>query len=144
MSMKRTILAAAALLLLAACGGNAQRKTAAATATADMQTAQTAPDYAGTYKGTLPAADCPGIEMTLTLRPDGTYSEHSKYIDRDVEFDEQGRYAVSDSLLTLTSDQGGTEGCFRIEENRLRWLDADKQVIKGPLAENYILTKTTE
>lgn len=35
---------------------------------ADMHTAETSLDYYGVYKGTVPAADCPGIELTLTLK----------------------------------------------------------------------------
>ena len=52
-----------------------------------MHNAETSLDYLGVYKGTLPAADCPGIETTLTLAPDGSYALHLKYIDRDSEFD---------------------------------------------------------
>lgn len=29
--------------------------------------------FAGTFKGTLPCADCPGIDTTLELKPDGSF-----------------------------------------------------------------------
>lgn len=139
--MKILILAAAALLV--ACGGNTQQKSISCTAeTADMHTVETSLDYQGTYKGTFPAADCPGIEVTLRLNADGTYVEHYKYIDRDAEFDDQGGYRIDGNILVLTPADGESVAYYKVEENRLRRLDADKQVITGPLEENYILTKT--
>lgn len=129
-----------AVTLLVACGGNTQKKAAIETPP-DMHTAETSLDYQGRYTGTFPAADCPGIEVSLTLKADGTYAEHDKYIDRDAEFDEQGGYAVSSNVLTLTSAKGEVS-YYKVEENRLRRLDRDKKAIEGPIADCYILTKT--
>lgn len=33
-----------------------------------MHNAENSLDYDGTYTGTFPAADCPGINMTLTIK----------------------------------------------------------------------------
>ena len=138
----------AALLALVSCGGNAQKKNAAAdsqkttAAAPDMHTAETSLDYAGTYEGTLPAADCPGIRTTLTLRPDGTYTVHLKYIDRDSEFDEKGTYTLEGNLLTLQHGEGEQPEYYKVEENQVRRLDAQKQAVTGPLAEDFILKKT--
>ena len=79
--MKSRILILAAAALLAACGGNTQKKAASGGAETvaeapDMHTAETSLDYQGTYAGTLPAADCPGIETRLTLKKDGTFDLH--------------------------------------------------------------------
>lgn len=145
--MKKNVLILAAALALVACGGNAPKKKAAAetqTTTAaapDMHTAETSLDYLGTYEGTLPAADCPGIQTTLTLNPDGAYKLHMKYIDRDAEFDEKGVFSVKENLLTLTQLDDGSEEYYKVEENRLRMLDAEKQPVTGALAENYVLQK---
>ena len=145
--MKKNVLILAAALALVACGGHAPKKKAAAetqTTTAaapDMHTAETSLDYLGTYEGTLPAADCPGIQTTLTLDPDGTYTLHMKYIDRDAEFDEKGVFSVKENLLTLTQLDDGSEEYYKVEENRLRMLDAEKQPVTGALAENYVLQK---
>ncbi|MCI7307944.1 copper resistance protein NlpE [Alistipes senegalensis] len=145
--MKKNVLILAAALALVACGGNAPKKKAAAetqTTTAaapDMHTAETSLDYLGTYEGTLPAADCPGIQTALTLNPDGTYELHMKYIDRDAEFDEKGVFSVKENLLTLTQLDDGSEEYYKVEENRLRMLDAEKQPVTGALAENYVLQK---
>ena len=148
--MKNKILILAAGLALVSCGGNAQRKTAAAdtqkaaAAAPDMHTAETSLDYQGTYRGTLPAADCPGIEVTLRLKPGGAYEQHLKYIGRDTEFDETGGYTVRENLLTLTPADGEQPEFYKVEENRLRRLDAEKQPVTGALADNYVLQKTTE
>ena len=37
---------------------------------------------AGTYEGTLPAADCPGIKTVLTLNADSTYQYSADYLER--------------------------------------------------------------
>ena len=148
--MKKNLLIHSAALALAACGGNVSKKKAAAetqTTTAavpDMHTAETSLDYLGTYEGTLPAADCPGIRTTLTLNPDSTYALHMKYIDRDAEFDETGIFTVKENLLTLTQLDDGSEEYYKVEENRLRMLDAEKQPVTGALAENYVLQKTNK
>lgn len=145
--MKNKILILAAVLALVSCGGNAQRKTAAAdtqkaaAAAPDMHTAETSLDYQGTYRGTLPAADCPGIEVTLRLKPGGAYEQHLKYIGRDAEFDEKGGYTVRENLLTLTPADGEQPEYYKVEENRLRRLDAEKQPVTGALADNYVLQK---
>lgn len=52
-------------------------------------------DMSGTYRGTLPAADCSGIEYELKLEPMGTYSLKTTYIDGegdgiDIVFTAQG------------------------------------------------------
>jgi len=40
-------------------------------------------DWAGTYEGVLPCADCPGIQTRLTLNRDESYEFRTLYIDRD-------------------------------------------------------------
>ena len=67
-----------------------------------------------------------------------------KYIDRDAEFDTKGGYSVRGNLLTLTPENGEGVEYYKVEENRLRRLDAEKQPVTGALADNYVLQKTTE
>lgn len=130
--------------LLTACG-NSEKKSgeadAASVEVSDMHNAEISLDYEGTYKGVFPAADCPGIETTLTLNADKTFALHQVYIDqKDGTFDEKGTYTVEGDLLTLQVE-GGETSYYKVEENRLRLLDADKNEITGELAENYILNK---
>lgn len=142
------VLLLASALVLASCGGASRRQAAGTTGTAeagtemvDMHNAENALDYHGSYKGTLPAADCPGIVTTLTLSADGRYALHMEYLERDVAFDEQGVFEVEGNLLVLTPDDGGQGGCYKVEENRLRMLDGDRKPITGELADHYVLQK---
>ena len=148
--MKESLLILAAALAMVSCGGNAQQKAATAgtqqttAAAPDMHNAETSLDYLGVYKGTLPAADCPGIETTLTLAPDGSYALHLKYIDRDSEFDEKGAFTVKENLLTLTPSEGGQPQYYKVEENRLRRLDAEKTTCDRRAGGQLHTAKTTE
>ena len=107
MYMKSLIPVTAALLLLAACGQrNASRQTAPAaaqTAVPDMHDAENALDYQGTYTGVFPAADVPGIAVTLTLGSDGRYTEVNRYCERPGQFTDYGRYTVRGNILTPVS-----------------------------------------
>lgn len=110
--MKNKVMILAAAITLVACGGNQQKKAVSEKVKADavkvdMHDAESSLDYQGTYTGVFPAADCPGIDMRLTLKKDGTYSLHMKYLDRDSEFDEKGAFTVKENLLTLTPSEGG-------------------------------------
>ncbi|WP_147638518.1 copper resistance protein NlpE [Alistipes sp.] len=136
------LLIIAAVLLFAACGGRGRPAASGdgATPVPDMHTAETSLDYTGTYTGVLPAADCPGIEVRLTLGDDGRYTLDEQYIDRDTRFHTAGRYTVRENLLTLDGADGAT--FYRIEENRLRMLTPERQPVTGELADRYVLTKT--
>lgn len=157
--MRRYLLILSAAGLLAACGGNGRRQApgtgegagavksqtvgaAEIAGTApDMHTAETSLDYLGTYEGTLPGADCPGIETTLALAPNGSYTLHMKYLERETAYDEKGAFEVKGNLLTLIPSDGGQPAYYKVEENRLRHLNADRQPVTGELAEYYVLQK---
>ena len=141
--MKKIIILACSCFLLAACGNSAKpnKSTSAdstATQTVDIHNAVTSLDYEGTYKGVFPAADCPGIETTLTLNADKTFALHSVYIDRDSSLDEKGTYTLEGNILTLKVE-GGETSYYKVEENKDRLLKDDKLEITGELAEHYIL-----
>ena len=108
--------------------------------TNDKHNAENSIDYQGTYKGTLPAADGPGINMALTINNDSTYTLEYDYIERDGKFKEQGNYTVEGNLMTLTEKEGQMS-YFKVEEGQLRQLDNDKQPITGELEAMYILKK---
>ncbi|WP_302431623.1 copper resistance protein NlpE [uncultured Alistipes sp.] len=144
MKNRKVVILAAAAVALASCGGNAPRRSAQQETGAfkpDIHNAETSLDYRGTYRGVLPAADCPGIETTLTLKPDGTYSLHEEYLERDARFDTEGAYTLHGNLLTL---EGSDTTWYKVEENRLRRLTTDRKEVEGPLAEHYVLRKTAE
>lgn len=143
--MKTTAILLVTAALLASCSG--QKKEQKATEqqnettvqAPDMHNAENALDYQGTYKGTIPAADCPGINVTLTLGNDGTFEEIYEYIERDT-FTSKGTYTVKVNTLTTVSETNDTT-YYKVEENRLRMLDREQNLIGGELADKYILNK---
>ena len=135
-----------AIAVLSACG-NSKKTDGTATdpvakeQVADIHTAENSLDYQGIYKGTLPAADCPGIEATLTINQDSTFTLNYIYIDRkDAKFDDKGTYTIDGSILTTKGDDGAIT-YYKVEEGQVRMLDAEKQPVTGSLAEHYILKK---
>lgn len=99
-------------------------------------------DWAGTYRGLLPCADCPGIRTVLTLRTDRTYLLQRRYLERGEDaFTYEGSFTwdPTGSYITLSEESGG--GKFLVGENRLFQLDGDGQRITGELADLFILTK---
>lgn len=118
---------------------NSEGTNAETAQVADMHNAETSLDYFGEYKGTIPAADCPGIEVTLIFNKDHTYSQKYVYIDReDAEFNETGTFKVEGNILTTTPKEG-EKSYYKVEEGRIVMLDADKQPVTGALADLYVL-----
>jgi uncharacterized lipoprotein NlpE involved in copper resistance len=70
------------LLLAAGLGACAPRADAPAAKTPDMHNSRNSLDWAGSYEGVLPCADCPGIKTRLVLSPDGQFELSTQYMDR--------------------------------------------------------------
>jgi copper homeostasis protein (lipoprotein) len=117
---------------------------AASATPADMHTSQIALDWQGNYYGILPCASCEGIETELTLRDDLTFTLSSKYLGESggpIIFD--GNFAWQGNNIALSGEnQREKPALYKVEENRLRKLGMDGNIIDGELAGNYILTKT--
>ncbi|MEJ2604839.1 MAG: copper resistance protein NlpE N-terminal domain-containing protein [Gammaproteobacteria bacterium] len=78
--------------------------------------ADTAPPRPGIYRGTFPCADCPGIETTLWLRPDGTYFLGQTYLGDAGASGERyhglGRWTWDAAAAALTLRGSGPERVF--------------------------------
>jgi len=98
-----------------------------------------------TFKGTLPCADCPGIDYHLNLLDDGVYFLRQIYQDRDGgPFEDIGRHLLSSDRDQLTL-YGGREAPLRfgiLAPDRLRLLDGDGGDIDSGL--NYNLSRQPE
>ena len=70
-----SIIAFACTITLMACGNGNKAAT-------DGHNAENSLDYEGTYYGFLPAADCPGINVTLTLNKDKSFTIINDYVER--------------------------------------------------------------
>ena len=99
-------------------------------------------EICGTYQGTLPAADGPGIATTITFGQDHSYTEELVYIDKDDgTFIENGRYHIADNAIELTSSNG-EKSYYKIEDEQIRRLDMEQKPITGALADYYILKQS--
>ncbi|MDG1276274.1 MAG: copper resistance protein NlpE [Algoriphagus sp.] len=102
-------------------------------------------DWNGTYKGTLPCANCEGIETILTLNPDQTYLLFTDYLGRNDALEEEKRGSFSwneaGSIITLTNVTSGPNQ-YKVGENRIWHLDINGKIITGDLADHYVLIKS--
>lgn len=121
-------------------GGEAEEKAMVP----DGATSQNSLDYTGTYTGITPCADCEGIEVSLTLNGDSSYTHSMLYLGKsDV------KPVVTNGKYTWTTDGStvalvGLEGSankFKVGEGQIWQLDMSGKKIEGELAEKYILKK---
>jgi len=104
---------------------------------------KTSLDWAGTYKGTIPCADCPGIDESIEIKADGTFKLVDHYQERkDGHFEEEGTYEwdATGNKIILSLKDGGKKH-LAVHEGSLLLLDQEGNEITGALAENYRLKK---
>jgi heat shock protein HslJ len=129
-------------LLLLACQSNppAENNTEAPVASDNSRISL---DWAGTYRGTLPCADCPGIKTEITLLADGSYRLGSFYQERSqVAKRDSGSFSwnADGNRILLNNDSSWQ---FLVGENRLFKLDLSGARISGALADAYALSRVT-
>lgn len=94
------------------------------------------------YTGTLPCADCPGIDYRLILE-ENKFTEISHYQERSAEnFEENGEWEVDGDTLTLRGEEDLILKRFLIGESNLSLLNRNNQRITGDLADMYVLERT--
>lgn len=106
--------------------------------------------YQGTYTGTTPCADCPGINTSLTLNENNygnptTYSLSLDYQGRDTSFTEKGAWTVSTwknkPLITLVPQDSTQVTYYEVlSSSQIRQLDGDR----NPIPESMPFTLTKE
>ncbi|MGL4520273.1 MAG: copper resistance protein NlpE N-terminal domain-containing protein [Phocaeicola sp.] len=107
----------------------------------DLHTAENSLDYWGTYKGSLPTTGSTALEITLILHKEKNFELIQNQLEPTHTLTDQGSYHVSGNLLTL---QGESTNYYRIGENRLIKLGADKEPITDSQSQPYILTKNQD
>ncbi len=105
------------------------------------------------YKGTSPCADCPGIDVELTLKSKdqftdmGTFTLKQTYQDRDVKpLETTGNWTVDRGSATdpdatvyvLDYDKRDQlQNYLRIDDKTIRYLSQDKEELPSPY--DYLL-----
>ena len=83
----------------------------------------------GTYSGSLPCADCPGIDETLVLTADGGFVLTDTYRERPGSANVvQGSWSLEDGGKRIRLDPGSkdaTDKVYEVDGDGLRILDGD-------------------
>lgn len=99
---------------------------------------------AGTYEGTFPAADGPGIKTVLTIKADGTYQIEQDYIDQKDGHDEaSGVFKVLDgNILMLVRPSSGEHTFYKVKDaNSIVLTDSVGNEPEGETVKFYVLKK---
>lgn len=108
----------------------------------DMHTSETALDWAGVYEGTMPCADCEGIETVVELRDDNTFTATYNYVGTEnYTVINEGTFTWDDSGQNVILVAEDDISQFKVGENNITMLGADGEVNTGELAEYYVLNK---
>lgn len=91
--------------------------------------------FAGSFEGTLPCADCPGIDTTLELYADGTARLDEQYRGSKQEAGKTGTWTVEEAGRRIRFDPDSKQDDDRVyavaSNDELRILDRDGNPITG-------------
>lgn len=111
----------------------------------DEHNSENSLDWAGTYQGTLPCADCMGMETKLVLNRNKTYFLSTVYQGKsDETFEENSSFQWNDTGNSITLNMNGKASLnhqYLVTENGLLKLDRQGNKITGNLKDKYRLTK---
>ena len=133
--------AATLCLCLCACSNAPKKEAATPEVIPAMEITPATPALTGTFEGTLPAADCDGIQTILTVNADSTYTLKSEYPGvKDGRFEASGVYHLLDNdLIELITPSSGEKTYYKRLESGYMLSDSLGTLNQGELAEHYIL-----
>lgn len=113
-----------------------------ATKTGSLMTPVTTAEH---YSGTIPCADCEGIDVSIQLNSDSTFIINSVYKGSRVDslnnkYKLIGLWRMYGDTLNLT-DANGVHTKYIKTDTALIQLGNDGKLITGPLASMYVLHK---
>ena len=151
MKTKLIVLAISSLAIMTSCTGKKTTPNAADNDSANVvDTTASNKDnvdlasVAGTYEGTLPAADCPGIKTVITINADSTYLLKQDYIDKKDGHDEaSGIFKVLDGkVLMLVRPSTGEQTFYKVKNaNSIIMTDSMGVEPEGETAKLYVLER---
>ena len=152
--MKNKILTLAfSIFLIASCNKKSDDSKIETTTVTEIKTdstiaigdnSQSSIDWNGTYKGTIPCADCEGIAMEIKLNKDLTFTSKSVYLGKERnEFNENGTFSWNKEGTTIsTATQDKTTAMYKVGENKLILLNSEgKENSDSKMADMYVLNK---
>ena len=93
----------------------------------------------GTYEGTLPAADCPGLQTLITFNSDGTFYMEETFLERDDKpAITNGKWVLNGDIITFTASDYKFEYKL-ISEKEIRWAPGGEEITGTDL--NWSLLK---
>lgn len=99
--------------------------------------------FAGRFSGTLPCADCPGIDMHVEIDADGTFRASETYQDRDTTIETTGTWTIDADGRRLQFDPDRKDDADRwfgiVSKDEIRMLDSDGNPVQSEL--NYSLRR---
>src|SRR5215472_17451945 len=103
---------------------------------ADMHNSRNSLDWAGTYEGVLPCADCPtGTKTRLTLNPDDSYRLVTQAeVSQNAEKSVSGVFTWQPNGNAITLDERGGRQQFSVGEGRLTLLRPESGASQSPAA----------
>jgi hypothetical protein len=136
----------AILFLLFAASCNSDPSPIAATDSAYKTVVPETPVInAENYVGTLPCADCEGIDVSLQLNHDSIYIMNSVYKGSRVDssnnhFIDSGKWSLHGADTLILSGKNHSTKYLKTEST-LTQLDGNGELITGPLAKMFVLHK---
>lgn len=89
--------------------------------------------FAGTFSGTLPCTDCPGIDTTITLNADGTYVAKETRQGQSEATDGDGTWTAEENGLRLRLDPNSKSDQDRLfavkSKDEIETLDAEGKAV---------------
>jgi uncharacterized lipoprotein NlpE involved in copper resistance len=122
---------------------SAEPATALDSTVSDRHNSSNSMDFDGLYKGTLPCADCEGIETEIVLGKDKSYVKRTIYLGKNSKvIEEKGFYTWnSEGNTIILFGLKDTPNLYFVGENKLIQLDMKGNKITGKLADKYVLHK---
>lgn len=130
--------------LFLSCNDNKKSNSEAMDMEAVGDNSMTSLDWAGTYEGILPCADCEGIKTVISINQDNTYVAKEIYEGKsDSLFESKGTFKWDEKGQKIILSDANRHPYF-VGENTLTHLDKDGNKITGVLAKRYILKKVND
>ena len=109
----------------------------------DEHTSENSLDWAGEYRGTLPCADCEGIETRVVLNQDKSFTMTENYLKAEaLVIESKGTFSWDKTGLIVTLEaEDHLKRSFKVIENEIILLNNQGKENQGELAEYYKLAK---